>query len=192
MGFYEHAGGIQIWNNLLTVALEKPQGGSDNGAVAFFDISDPRNPRHLVTDPLDIDRDLGEVALVGQPDGSLLVAVCGWDDSAHIRFYSTTEAALRHPPANRCVCTVLDQCNCTELDWLEALYWQTGVDSMQSLNFVRDSNGGLYLVGAFNTAGGLIGRDYVQLWQVSTEDSQYTLRFVDDKRLYASDAHSGT
>lgn len=194
VGHYEHAGAIQIWNNLLVVALEAPHGDSDNGAVAFFDISDPVNPQHLVTDPLDFDDGLGALGLIGEPDGSLLLAVCGWDNAQHVRFYRTTEAELRHPPASRRVCTFIDQWDRTELGD-DYDYWHSGfegTESLQCINLVRDSvDGRLYLLGTRNTLPGGSGEDHVQLWRVDIEGSEFKIRFVSGKHIYASDCHSG-
>ena len=157
-----HAGGLSILGSTLAVPLH---GGSPRVAkVVFYDLAAPESPRRLPVEIVRPGRKASATALTRLPNGHYLVAVLAAFDGLPLRldFYLSRS-------------TVLDE------GFLpEPVTWRvSGVDArpdqdrtfnhFQSLSFVWQSDGRLYLVGFHNSIGPhtiLPGRDYADLYEV--------------------------
>ena len=158
-----HAGGLSTVGRILAVPLH---GASPRHAkVVFYDMSDPERPIRL---PVEIDRPgrkASAVAVTDLSNGRYLAAVLSAYDGLPRRmdFYLSRSAAL-------------------EDGFLpELVTWQVGevgaragqqrtFSHFQGLNFVRQTDGRLFLVGFHNSVASpavLPGRDYADLYEVA-------------------------
>jgi len=158
-----HAGGVSLDGTILAVPL---YGGSPRrGSIVFYDLRDPEKPEKL---PVEIDR-LGRksvaVALTRLPSGYYLAAVLGNFDGLpyRIEFYLSRseriEDGFRAPSVTRRASEV------------QARPGQDRTFShFQNLNFVRQADDRLYLVGFHNKnfyQSRMFGSDYADLYEVA-------------------------
>jgi hypothetical protein len=157
-----HAGGLSVADNILAVPLH---GGTPlNARVDFYDVSDPANPRKL---PVQIERPgrkASAVAFTRLPNGYYLAAILSAFDGLprRIDFYLSRSVIFRDGFLP------------------EPVKWQVGevkaragqkksFSYFQTINFVRQTDGRLYLVGFNNSTASpafLPGRDYADLYEV--------------------------
>ena len=157
-----HAGGLSMLGSILAVPLH---GGSPRVAkVVFYDLADPESPRRL---PLEIarpGRKASATALTRLHNGHYLVAVLAAFDRLPLRldFYLSRS-------------TVLDDGFLPDpVTWrvsdVEARPDQDRTfNHFQSLSFIWQADGRLFLVGFHNSVGPhtiLPGRDYADLYEV--------------------------
>ena len=157
-----HAGGLSMLGSVLAVPVH---GGSPRQAkVVFYDLVDPERPRRLAVEIARPGRKASSTALTRLPNGHVLVAVLAAFDGLPLRvdFYLSRTTVL------------------TEGFQPEPLTWRvSGVEArpdqdptfshFQGINFVRQADGRLYLVGFHNNVGPqtiLPGRDYADLYEV--------------------------
>jgi len=169
-----HAGGFSIFGSTLVVGTEAGCSTTDRmlgrcekaSRIFFFDLADPANPSQL---PYILERKggtAGAVALTQEADGRFLLMV-GGVDSASLDFYrSSSGASLASDPGFKKFAT-----------WdSSALLVSAGAssayNSYQNLNFVRQENGDIFLIGTTRTMSGL-GDDVADLFLLdnSQEDS---------------------
>ncbi len=161
-----HAGGLGMEGRVLAVPI---YGDSPlRGKVVFYDLSRPDAPQRL---PVEIDRP-GEkayaAALTRLPNGHLLVAVLSDRDGMPRRldFYLSRTRQL------------VDGFDPEAVRWFASeVEAREGQDrnfgDFQSVNFVRQADGRLYLVGFLNTVPSMPfipGRDYADLYEVVIPD----------------------
>jgi hypothetical protein len=157
-----HAGGLSMLGSILAVPLH---GGSPRvGKVVFYDVAAPESPRRLPVEITRPGRKASATALSRLPNGHYLVAVLAAFDGLPLRldFYLSRS-------------TVLDD------GFLpDPVTWRvSGVEAhpdqdrtfnhFQSLSFIWQADGRLYLVGFHNSIGPhtiLPGRDYADLYEV--------------------------
>ena len=157
-----HAGGLSLEENILAVPL---YGGSPRrGRIVFYDLNDPEHPHKL---PVEIDR-LGRkasaVALTRLPAGRYLAAVLSAFDGLPRRldFYLSAtdrlEDGFAAPPVTRRASDV------------QARPGQERTFSFfQNINFVRQADDRLYLVGFHNKffyQSRIFGSDNADLYEV--------------------------
>jgi hypothetical protein len=157
-----HAGGLSVVNNILAVPLH--QLSPRQGKIVFFDVSDPVNLRKLPVEIARPGRKAGAVAITDLADGRVLVAVLSAFDGLPRRldFYLSRTSALTdgftpEPAAWR----------------VSEVQARPGQDRtfayFQSINFIRQSDGRLFLAGFHNNVLSptiLPGRDYADLYEV--------------------------
>jgi hypothetical protein len=157
-----HAGGLSVMNTILAVPLH--QLSPRQAKIVFFDLTDPINPRKIPVEIARPGRKAGSVALTDLPNGRVLVAVLSAFDGLPRRldFYLSRTPAL------------------TDGFMPEAASWRVsevqarpGLERsfsyFQSINFVRQSDGRLFLAGfnnSFASPAILPGRDYADLYEV--------------------------
>jgi hypothetical protein len=157
-----HAGGLSILGTTLAVPLH---GGHPRRAkVAFFDVSDPENPRRLAVEIDRPGRKASATAITRLPNGHVLVAVMSAFDGLprRVDFYlsrmPSLEGGFFPAPATWLVSEV------------EARPGQKRTFSFfQSINFVQQSDGRLFMVGfhnSFAVPASLPGRDYADLYEL--------------------------
>jgi len=157
-----HAGGLSMLGSILAVPMH---GGSPRAAkVVFFDVSQPESPQRLSVEIMRPGRKASATAMTRLSNGHYLVAVVAQFDGLPLRvdFYLSRS-------------TVLD-----EGFLADPVMWRvSGVEArpdqdrtfshFQSINFIQQSDGRLYLVGFHNSVGPqaiLPGRDYADLYEV--------------------------
>ena len=157
-----HAGGLSMLGSILAVPMH---GGSPRVAkVVFYDLAEPESPRRLPVEIARPGRKASATALTRLPNGHYLVAVLAAFDGLPLRldFYLSRS-------------TVLDDGFLPEpVTWrVSGVAARPGQDRtfnhFQSINFIRQADGRLYLVGFHNRVGPhtiLPGRDYADLYEV--------------------------
>jgi hypothetical protein len=157
-----HAGGLSMLGSTLAVPVH---GGSPRQAkVVFYDLTNPDAPRRLPVEISRPGRKASSTAVTRLPNGHLLVAVLAQFDGLPLRvdFYlsRTTDLNDGFQP--------------------EPLMWRvSGVEArpdqdptfshFQSLAFIRQADGRLYLVGFHNSVAPQTifpGRDYADLYEI--------------------------
>lgn len=158
----QHAGGLSIEGTILAVPLH---GGTPRRAkVVFYDVADPERPRKLDVEIDRPGRKAGAVALTRVASGHFLAAVLSAYDGLprRIDFYLSRGPVLEDgflpAPVTWRVADVRarpDQ--------------DRTFSHFQSINFIRQSDNRLYLVGfhnGFASPSILPGRDYADLYEV--------------------------
>lgn len=157
-----HAGGLSMLGSVLAVPVH---GGSPRQAkVSFYDLADPERPLRLAVEIARPGRKASSTAMTRLPNGHFLVAVLSQFDGLPLRidFYLSRTTILN------------------EGFQLEPLSWRvSGVEArsdqdptfshFQGINFIRQADGRLYLVGFHNSVAPqtlLPGRDYADLYEV--------------------------
>jgi len=149
---YEHAGGIQLVDDVLAVPLEVPSSGASPGRLVLVDVSDPILPQVILEYPLT--HKAGFVAFAELAQENCYIFLISGSDSAlqdgkMIKLYKTNTNDLHEPnlmiePAGEWVCSG------------ECRGFKTDIGAYQALNFVEQDDGELLLVGTRRTG-----------WQVS-------------------------
>jgi hypothetical protein len=205
---YSHPGGTQIVGDVLVVSLEWwcptyyvgvtgdcTQNLEQQGAIALIDVSEPLTPTLIHYQLLWPDDGLGVVGVTYVKEsehpmtasGGRYLFIMTWGDGNKVRFaWSDT-----------------DDLKTTRKLWLEGFQWvDPGEGSLggdwrawQTLNFVRDTNGTLYVIGADKTTGG-DRKDWLGLFEVDvsklTSDSyQNAIRGIAEKHLKLNDPVMG-
>ena len=158
-----HAGGLSTIGRILAVPLH---GASPRHAkVVFYDVSDPEHPVRL---PVEIDRPgrkASAVAITDLPNGRFLAAVLSAYDGLprRIDFYLSRSAVLEDGFLPGLVTWHVR-------DVTARVGQERTFSHFQGLNFVRQTDGRLYLVGFHNSVASpavLPGRDYADLYEVA-------------------------
>lgn len=162
---WKHAGGMQACGDILAVPLEDPNFTTSlQSRIAFFDVRDPARPVELSTSITSTSHACGVVGLIRLPDGHFLVAAT-WGDNKSVEFHRSTHTSFQDAQLGW---TLVYTWTPSELKG--GYDWPTGKTSHQMLNFVRQEDGRLFLLGARNTSAGtpiLIGKDELFLYEVT-------------------------
>jgi hypothetical protein len=157
-----HAGGLSVEENILAVPVH---GGTPrNAKVVFYDMTDPEHPLKL---PVEIDRPgrkASAAAFSRLANGYFLVAVMSSFDGLprRIDFYLSRGPALADGFVPQPVTWPVGEVQARPDQERTFSHFQT-------INFVRQTDGRLYLVGFHNrtaTLAALPGRDYADLYEV--------------------------
>ena len=166
---YWHPGGMQLLEDVLVVPLECTVGsncldklycGDNVAGVALIDVSTPEQPALLLHQPLNAEfpDGLGVTAVIKDPVSNRYLFAFAWGDSRVLRFGWSDTDDLR--TTTGITVTGYAWINPYPFDWNK---WQT-------LNFVRDANGAVYLIGADNSSSVTTsGDDVLSLLRVDIE-----------------------
>jgi len=165
---YGHVGGIQMVGDILAVPLEDKidNPALPEGKVVFYDCSEPTNPVKLTYELNTPSHKIGVVGITKLPDGYFLL-VMSWGDSKDLDFYRSSKKSFFDAGFNF---TLVSSISEDYLNDLEANhFWEFGKNSPQSLNFVTQKDGKVFLVGSRNSsplAPVVNGEDQMYLWEV--------------------------
>jgi hypothetical protein len=141
---FKHAGGIQVFEDILVVGIED-NNKKDKSKVCLYNLSDPEN---LNTKPLSVIQRKGEVmrataGCVGitKYRNNILVAVGDWD-TKHIDFYVCDEKKWQNEERDFELIFELDTRNQAKTGWINNDW-----SSYQNINLFTDGAGNLFLVG---------------------------------------------
>ena len=144
-GRLRHAGGIQLLGDVLAVGLEDNR-SKDRSEVQFWNVADPTHWRQLshltiARSGSPKDKTSGAVGIARMPT-SVFVAVGNWDCRA-IDLYRSSSANLRD---STCRFKAVGRWS---VDSADKSNWHPHQEfgSYQSINFVAQSDGALYLLG---------------------------------------------
>ncbi|MDL1979753.1 MAG: PKD domain-containing protein, partial [Deltaproteobacteria bacterium] len=176
---YEHPGDIQMVGDILAVSLSAPREGQGlpEGKVVFFDCSNPRNPEPLPYE-LDSGDSVGVLGITKLPDGRFFMVVSG-GKGTEVVFYKSNAASFFEPDFRFHEWGRLDETALQEL--VDNGHWRFGTTTPQSLNFVNQKDGMVYLIGSSNssiTAPFMNGEDHMFLGLVEGWDDPQNLRLV--------------
>lgn len=175
---YGHVGGIQMVGDILAVPLEdRADDTLPEGKVVFYNCSEPTNPVKLAYE-LNTSHKIGVVGITKLPDGYFLL-VMSWGDSKDLDFYRSSKRSFFDAGFNF---TLVSSISEDYLNDLEAdHFWEFGKNSPQSLNFVTQKDGRVFLIGSRNTyplAPMPNGDDEMYLWEVKDFNATQTPTIV--------------
>jgi PKD repeat protein len=178
--WYGHPGGLQMIGDILVIALEGPKEGQSlpMSKLVFFDCSEPNNP-DLLDYQLDFwahDAAAPGIVKLPEPDGRFYMSLT-WGDDETVEFYRSNKKSFFLEDGTEDPNFIFELDSVITKEKLEELedigYWRFGRTSPQSLNFVKDTDDNLYLIGAANskdTAPKINGEDTIWLWLVEGWD----------------------
>src|SRR5262245_3605331 len=173
---FGHPGGMQQIGDIVVLALEAGEGGQPSTKILFLDVRDPENPVRLPRPFVPPTNKAGVVAITpcgggreGQPcaTGHFLMMITGDHNEQMLFFESTT-----------------DTLTSDVLDWKPLYTWHkeeligaSWPDNHQTLHFLRQVDGRLFLAGARaeGPAEGYAGDDYIDLYEVGINGSTIEL-----------------
>ena len=163
---YKHAGGIQIYQNLMAIGVEDND-AKDRSKVFIFQINDPEL---LPEAPLAIiDRKgnekratAGSVGLI-EMNNYLLLVVGDWD-SKHLDFYTAPYSTSNLQTLTFKKVYTIDTEKTDRSKWIDQAWL-----SYQNINFIKDDQENIYLVGM---AGNIKGQDVADLFLLRIDNMQ--------------------
>jgi hypothetical protein len=157
---WEHPGGIQMSGDILAVPLEKPANiYLPQGRIIFYDCSTPESPIELA---YTLDFPTNHVGVLGftklpnsdNSDGHFFIAV-SWGDGEEIEFYRSNKTSFFDANGDEDPEFKFEfhsELNRSDLELLVYDgFWQFGKTTPQTLNFVTQRDGKLYLITSSNT-----------------------------------------
>jgi hypothetical protein len=201
---YNHPGGIQLLDNILAVPLE--QKVQDNlfdpdlydSRIILIDVTDPMNPIKIYEKKVfeNSERRTGAIAITRQSNGKLLMLALGGDNN-EVFVYESNLSNVNDPNFDFSRKFVWDEGNLevgnfysddgkTEFDY------PTGRDGYQSINFVQQCDGQLFLVGTRNTnLPGMGGEDWAELYHVEWNGHELNLFLRASLHFYCNSDNAG-
>jgi hypothetical protein len=180
---------MQVVNNILAVALEKPYTSGDPQALfLFYDISDPENPVFKSRfAPVEPDVKAGSAGITPLANGHYLLAVTGGHNEK-VWFYESLSSDPNNPDGPT-------ELSSTSLSWVLKDIWQPDADpedgnyleqdwpndpAHQTLQFLRqgDINGPLFLAGARGRIADPTANDIMDLYRVDFIGDQIRLKRI--------------
>ena len=185
---YHHAGGMQLYGDILVVALEGKDTslvGNLDSEIVFYDVSNPRNIEQLAYSVERYGKDAGNVAISRLADGRYLLVV-GDSNATPLDFYISTSTDLK---ANNNSFVHYYQ-------WVRSQHSVAGLDNnygayqntqlISQCNGSGDANDGkLYIVATHNNSIFSNGDDWMDLYRVDhySGDGHIELIKVKKKKL---------
>ncbi len=161
---WDHPGGVQLCGDILAVPLEGANfTTTDEGRIVFFDVSNPESPVELAPKITSTAHKFGVAGLTKLPDGHFFV-VATWGDNKTVEFYRSTRTNFLDPAFQWTL-----HATWKSSDLLGVQSWPTGNTSHQMLNFVLQTDGRLFMLGARNTSAAapvITGKDELYLYEV--------------------------
>jgi hypothetical protein len=158
-----HAGGLSMLGSVLAVPLYR--GSPRSAKVVFYDLADPEAPRRMPVEIARPGRKATATALTRLRNGHYLVAVTSaWDGlPRRLDFYLSRTTVLQEGFQSEPVSWHASRVDARPGQDREFSHFQ-------SINFIPQADGRLYLVGFHNSTGPqaiLPGRDYADLYEVA-------------------------
>ncbi len=197
---YAFPGGMQVIGNLLAVPMyNTPSLGVANCALVLIDVTNPEQPRPIRTNILQGSH-AHAAAVTRLDDGRYLLAVLAGENGTQFDLYVTAGQTLR---TGSFTYRMSYDASGVQVDNAENIFiggfrtasgWPDGDDAYQMLNFVRDTNGDLFLIGTRKLVlDWSPDRDYVDLLsvQVNLEQNSFSLGFCGQIHQSLDSARSG-
>jgi len=177
----KHSGGFQIWNDLMAIGVEDNE-AKNRSSVFIFRLDNPNKPP---AKPLTIIERVGSYkrgtagcVAISVVNGKVLVAVGDWD-TEHLDFYRIAEEKLYREGAILELEYTLDSKDFNKEGWTDPSW-----NSYQSINFVKDSNDGLYLAGMTSVEQ---DENMIDIFQIQTEElSTFQCKKIYSKKFPAN------
>jgi hypothetical protein len=161
---FKHAGGFQIYDNLMAIGVEDND-AKNQSKVFIFHLENPEKPPE---EPLAIIDRMGThkratagcVGIIAIQE-KILVVVGDWD-TAHLDFYRIDKNRLYEEGATLELEYSLNSKNVDRSNWIDKTWL-----SYQNINFVTDKSNKLYLAGL---ASNNKGENVIDLFEVESQD----------------------
>lgn len=190
---WKHPGGMQAVGDILAVPLEDPNFETTvQGRIAFLDMRDPAEPVEMLVSITSTEHKFGVAGFTRLADGHYMVAAT-WGDGDYVEFYRSNGTNFLAPGFR------FDLHDTWAADELLGFgEWPTGKTSYQMLNFVRQPDGRLFLLGARNTAATtpiITGKDELGMvevggWQAGSAKVTLVQPFL-PRHLFCKNAETG-
>lgn len=182
-GDFRHAGGFQITDDLLAVGIEDNV-KVDKSKVQVFKIKDPKKPELQLLKTIDrkgiAKRYTAGCVALTRLDKNILVAVGNWD-SKNIDFYSMPAAELYEPNTSFNMTYSFDSKKADRKNWVDTVWY-----SYQNINFLRDSDQQLYLIGTAQKD--TFHNEVIDLFKIDKlEDDSFSFQKVRNKTFANKD-----
>lgn len=182
-----HAGGMQLVDDVLVVPMERawPE-DSETGSLVFIDVIDPQNPR--VLHEVFLSYQVGVFAMAKDPiTGKYIMAASGGDTQT-LTWFETNTTDLFDPDL---MLIQRDVWNVNEPDVHQNVLdnWE----KWQTLNFIRQTNGSLFLATTDNTSAfdDDDGSHLAGLFEVTRSGNQFNLIYRSERKLKLDDPRTG-
>jgi hypothetical protein len=182
-----HLGGMQIIDDVLVIPAEDEYpDGSDTGAVLFFDISDPENPRLL--HEVRLGYKIGVLAITRYPGTDEYLIVVSGGNTERLYFFETNAGCLT--AGSGCSLQIVDIWERDDIDVPDAT--ENSWEKWQTINFVRQDDGTLYMIGVDNTTWTDQGEGHVtKLYRVTRSGDNFNFVFEAERTLKLDDPRTG-
>lgn len=168
---YWHAGGMQEYQGILAVPLESSDTFFGNpqkyGKVVFIDVTKPWEPTPIEGLEIQVTTALGAVALTRDVNNRWLAAL--WRDK-ELSLYRSRTADIRSGFENLQMIAGDGGVGRGRLPAPGSIDDDPG--AYQTLNFLNDCNGDLFLVGLNKTLGGF-GNDWLDIYRIELRSSPF-------------------
>ena len=141
---YKHAGGFQVYKNLMAIGVEDNE-AKDKSKVLIYDI---QNPKNIPVKPLTVIERKGPykratAGCVGitQYKNTLLMVVGDWD-SRHLDFYTAPIEGIEKTDLTFTLVSSLDMESASRQNWTDPSWL-----SYQNINLFTDEKDQMYLIG---------------------------------------------
>ncbi|MCA9310416.1 MAG: hypothetical protein KDA21_04370, partial [Phycisphaerales bacterium] len=183
---WEHGGDAQIVDGVWVVPMERTPTDDDRGSLVFLDLAAPENPS-LIAEFVYPYR-LGVLGMTRDPETGRYIIVASAGATEELRFWETTVTDLRQ-------LTSPDQLVLLDIwDVNDASTPQSVKDKWekwQNLDFIRQTDGRLFLATADNTGGTDMGDDWIRLFEVTRSGNVFALTYVAERHLKMDDPRMG-
>lgn len=178
---FKHAGGFQIYNNLMAIGVEDND-AKNKSKVFIYHVDDPEKPPKKPFAVIDrmgaAKRATAGCVGISHIRDKVLVVVGDWD-SENLDFYKIDRDELgQNGKTFELVCTInskkIDKTGWIDENWL----------SYQNINFLKDNIDNLYLAGM---SSGEKGENVLDLFEIQSEDlSSFKLKKIYSKAFEAN------
>lgn len=182
-----HAGGMQLVDDVLVVPMERSYPNDSNtGSLVLIDVIDPANPR--VINEFFLPYQAGVFAMAKDPvTDRYLMAVSGGDTKT-LRWYETNSTDLLDPNLG---ITLLDTWHVDDFNVPTDV--KDNWEKWQTLNFIRQTDGQLYLATTDNTSAfdDDDGSHLAGLFRVTNSGNNFNLVYQTERKLKLDDPRTG-
>jgi len=182
-----HAGGMQLVDDVLVVPMERSYPNDSNtGSLVLIDVIDPANPR--VINEFFLPYQAGVFAMAKDPvTDRYLMAVSGGDTKT-LRWYETNSTDLFDPNLG---INLLDTWHVDDFNVPTDV--KDNWEKWQTLNFIRQTDGQLYLATTDNTSAfdDDDGSHLAGLFRVTNSGNNFNLVYQTERKLKLDDPRTG-
>ena len=176
----KHAGGFQIWENLMAIGVEDNE-AKNKSRVFVFNLDNPEKPPEK---PLTIIERIGTFkratagcVAITIIDQKVLIAVGDWD-SKHLDFYRVSEEKLYEEGAVLELEYSIDSQKLKKDNWVDESW-----NSYQAINFLKDADENLFLAGMTSSEQ---GEEIIDLFFIESHDlSEFALKKIYSRKFPA-------
>ena len=178
---FKHAGGFQIYKNLMAIGIED-NSGRKRSKVYVWRLDDLLNissePMKVIEREGEYERATAGCVAISEIDGYILVVVGDWD-TRHLDFYTIRDKDLHDENVDfekvySITTSEIDKTNRFNDEW----------GSYQNINLLKDSSGGLFLAGMSKENG----ENVLDLFKITTREmTSFDLQKVYSKKFGRGD-----